>query len=139
MSTRVDLETFLDDRIDSWVDIPCHLARDNEPARSADKNEWMRLTVQEGFSFLNETAGSLDPRSTTVAHPFVLVFDIYTPLNKGTLRSAQIAQAVSDYWAFNSEGNIKLDAASFERVSEDSNTYHTSVSIDAARYEQRTR
>lgn len=135
MSTRPDLETILDNHIAAWIDIPCALIRDNEPSRSDDYTEWMRLTVGDGFSFVQESAGLQDVAGSSAAHPFVLSFDIFTPKNAGTNRAAVIGQAVSDYWAYMTFGNILLHSASFERISEQDAIYHTAVTVSAVRYE----
>lgn len=136
MSTRVELETFLQSQIQAWSDIPCALLKDNETSQTVrDETEWMRLTVLDGSSFLQSSTGLLDVAGSTAAHPFVLRFDIFTPLHDGSMRAAEIGQAVSDYWAYRQQGSIHLDSATFGRVGEDSTLYHTAVTINAARYE----
>lgn len=135
MTTRAGLELIIDNHIASWVAIPCKLYRDNTPVRNQDDTEWMRLTVGDGFSFVNESAGLLDVRGSTDANPFILTFDVFTEYNAGTLRAAEIAGIIKDRWAYRSIDDVHFDSASTQRVGEESKIYHTAVIISAVRYE----
>jgi hypothetical protein len=134
MSTRVELETAIAARLAAWS-APCQMIRENEPAQTRDLAEWARVTINDGFSFISTTAGLLDVRGSTAAHPFVLSFDIYTPYNTGTLRAAAIGQAISDHWAYVVLDDVHFDAATFATFGEENKIYHTAVTVDAVRYE----
>lgn len=135
MTTRVELEQIIDTHIAAWSGIPCLLLRDNETSQTVrDAAEWMRLTVLDGFGFLQSSVGLLDIAGSTAGHGFILRFDIFTPRHAGTLRAAEIGQNVSDYWAYQQISSVHFDSATFERIGENP-LYHTAVTIDAARYE----
>ena len=132
----MDLDWAIAQHIQIWPDLPCVLFPDNVPVRTQGLDEWMRLTIIEGYSGTSQVAGLQDVRGSRATHPFILVFDVFTPINEGNERTNIIRQSISDHWAYQNFGDIKTDAARFSRVGEEKSIYHTTVIVDAERDER---
>lgn len=94
------------------------------------------MTVLDGNGFLDEPAGVYSVNGSTVLHPFILQFDVFTALNEGTERSNQLCQEVLDHWQVQNLGvGLELIAGSVERSGEQGNRYRKIVSIEGRREE----
>lgn len=137
--TLPDLDAAITAHIDAWTLPVAKLVRDNEPARTRDAAEWVRLTVLNGAGFIALSTGIRDVSGSVVRHPFVLLFDVYVPLDGGVARASTIAQAISDHWQIQRLAPyIYTRSAGFTRIGEEPTHYHTSVDIGGYRDETLT-
>lgn len=136
MTNRVELEQVITDHITSWAP-SFKVVRENLPAETKDDTEFVVCRIAEGDAFLEQAAGLLDVTGSTEAEPFVLVFDIYTEINTGMLRDAQIKQDIQDHWAHRQLGDVHFSSARKRTYGEQGGRFfHSAVSVDAARYER---
>ena len=115
---------------------PVHIAEDNQPAETKGLDEYIRFAVIHGNGFIDEPAGVYSVNGSTVLHPFVLQFDVYTKLNTDTMRNNELCQAVLDKWQVYKLG-IGLDTigGSIERIGEEGKHFRQAVSVEGRREE----
>ena len=130
----VEFDLAIRSHLSGWN--PTLVVEDNKPVDTKKIKEYIRMTVLDGNGFLDEPAGVYSVNGSTVLHPFILQFDVFTALNEGTERSNQLCQEVLDHWQVQNLGvGLELIAGSVERSGEQGNRYRKIVSIEGRREE----
>ncbi len=130
----IEFDAAIDTHIAAWN--PTTIVRDNDPARTKKLDEYIRVTVINGNAFIDEPAGVRSVNGSTVLHPFILQFDVFTRLNLGVQRNNQLCQEVLDHWQVrNLETGLHLIAGGVDRIGEQGTRFHQIVSVDGRREE----
>jgi len=98
MSTATDLDNAIKSVLAGWQPVP--VFRENEPTKTKNLDEYIVVKNLGGSSQSVTTTGLLDQRGSTERHAFLLEFNIYTQVNSGTQRPAQLSDEVASRWRY---------------------------------------
>lgn len=88
-------------------------------------DEWVRLTVLDGQSFMAGMGFS----SNLFRHPGLIIVSIFVPRGSGERRVNELVDSVSGIWRNAQFGEILCRAPSVEKVGESGEWYQVNVSV----------
>ena len=132
-----EFDAAIQSRLAGWT--PAPIVLDNEPSPD-NVIEFIRFTVLHGVGFIDEPTGVYSVNGSTVLHPFILNFNVFTAINTAKTQSSLLCQAILDHWQVRDLGQgLTLLAGGIQRIGEEPPRYHTVVQISGTREERLTK